>query len=149
MKRERYMECEKRNMDKLTNFRLPNSFYKLGVIISGLTIIMMFVRAFAMDGDTDWLRLILQKVLLVGLLFMSVARDKDEDEMIVKLRMQSYTYAFMTGVVYALVMPYIEYGVSNAIKPEGEAFHDVGDFQLLLFMLMVQLLCFHTLKRIR
>jgi len=102
-----------------------------------------------LEGDQEVLKEVLRKVFLIGMLLMSIARDKEEDEMIVKLRMQSYTYAFITGVLYALIMPYVEYGVSNAMKPEGEAFHDIGDFQLLLFMLMVQLLCFHTLKRIR
>lgn len=144
-----YAECEKRSFDKLISFRLPFYFYKIGLVVAGLSIFMMFIRAFAMEGEVEWLKLVLQKTLLVGMLFMSVARDKEEDEMVVKLRMQSYTYAFMTGVVYALIMPYVEYGVSNAMKPEGEAFHDIGDFQLLLFMLLVQLLCFHTLKRIR
>jgi hypothetical protein len=144
-----YAECERSRLSKLINFRLPQYFYPLGMAIAGLSIVMMFLRAFAMDGDTEWLKLTLQKTLLVGLLFMSVARDKEEDELVVKLRSQSYTYAFIVGVFYALIMPYVEFGVSNALKPEGEAFHDVGDFQLLLFMLMVQLLCFHTLKRYR
>jgi len=144
-----YIECEKTMLDKLINFRLPYYFYKIGMLIIGLTIVMMFVRAFALEGDQEVLKEVLRKVFLIGMLLMSIARDKEEDEMIVKLRMQSYTYAFITGVLYALIMPYVEYGVSNAMKPEGEAFHDIGDFQLLLFMLMVQLLCFHTLKRIR
>jgi hypothetical protein len=144
-----YAECERSRLSKLINFRLPQYFYPLGMAIAGLSIVMMFLRAFAMDGDTEWLKLTLQKTLLVGLLLMSVARDKEEDELVVKLRSQSYTYAFIVGVFYALIMPYVEFGVSNALKPEGEAFHDVGDFQLLLFMLMVQLLCFHTLKRYR
>lgn len=145
----KFAACEAKGLNKLIHFRLPYYFYKLGMAIAGLSITMMFVRAFLMGEDTEWLKLVLQKTLLVGLLFISVAREKEEDELIIKLRSQSYTYAFMVGVVYALVMPYVEYGVSNALKPEGEAFHDVGDFQLLLFMLMVQLLCYHTLKRMR
>nr|WP_321237391.1 hypothetical protein [uncultured Psychroserpens sp.] len=149
MGKQNYIECERKGLEKLINFRLPHYFYTIGILVAGLSIVLMFVRAFAMEGDTEWLKLILQKTLLVGMLFMSVSRDKDEDEMVVKLRMQSYTYAFVVGVIYALIMPYVEYGVSNAMKPEGEAFHDIGDFQLLLFMLMVQLMCFHALKRMR
>lgn len=149
MEKNKFVECEAKGLNKLINFRLPHYYYTIGMVIVGLSIGGMFIRAFAIDGDTEWLKLILQKVLLVGLLLMSVAREKVEDELIVKLRSQSYTYAFMTGVLYALIMPYIDFGISNAFKPEGEAFHDLGDFQLLLFMLMVQLLCYHTLKRIR
>nr|WP_321247421.1 hypothetical protein [uncultured Psychroserpens sp.] len=149
MEKEKFIECERKNLQWLINFRLPSYFYKIGMLVIGVSTITMFVRAFAMEGDTQWLKLLLQKTMVVGMLLMSVARDKEEDEMVVKLRMQSYTYAFVAGVMYALVMPFVEYGVSNALKPEGEAFHDIGDFQLLIFILMVQLLCFHTLKRMR
>ncbi|WCO02962.1 hypothetical protein [Psychroserpens ponticola] len=149
MEKSSFIECERKGLERLINFRLPHYFYKIGMLIAGLAIVMMFVRAFAMEGDQEVLKEVFKKVLLIGMLFMSIARDKVEDEMVVKLRMQSYTYAFVAGVIYALVMPFVEYGVSNAMKPEGEEFHDIGDFQLLLFILMVQLLCFHTLKRMR
>ena len=149
MEKNSFVECERKGLEKLINFRLPHYFYKIGMLIAGLAIVMMFVRAFAMEGDQEVLKEVFKKVLLIGMLFMSIARDKVEDEMVVKLRMQSYTYAFVAGVIYALVMPFVEYGVSNAMKPEGEEFHDIGDFQLLLFILMIQLLCFHTLKRMR
>lgn len=149
MERCKFVEREAKGLERLINFRLPRMFYSLGIAITGLTIITMFIRAFALEGDTEWLKLLLQKTLLVGLLFMSIAREAVEDELIIKLRSQSYTYAFMVGVIYALIMPYIEFGVSNVIKPEGEAFHNLGDFQILLFMLMVQLLCYNALKRMR
>ncbi|MCC1483597.1 hypothetical protein [Winogradskyella immobilis] len=149
MEKSKFAECEARGLHKLINFRLPRYCFTLGLTITGLSILAMFVRAFALEGDTEWLKLLLQKTLLVGLLLISIAKDPIEDELIIKLRAQSYTYAFMTGVIYALVMPYVEFGVSNVLKPEGEAFHNLGDFQVLLFMLMVQVLCFNTLKRIR
>ena len=144
-----FVECERKGLERLINFRLPHYFYQIGLLVAGVSIVMMFVRAFALEGDQEVLKEVLRRALLVGMLLMSIARDKEEDEMIVKLRMQSYTYALVAGSIYALIMPFIEYGVSNAFKPEGEEFHDIGDFQLLLFMLMVQLLCFHTLKRMR
>ncbi|MFD2914836.1 hypothetical protein [Psychroserpens luteus] len=149
MGKQNYIECERRGLEKLINFRLPHNFYTIGMVIIGAAIVMMFVRAFALEGDQNVLKEVLRKLLLVGMLLMSIAKDKDEDEMVVKLRMQSYTYAFIAGVVYALIMPFVDYGVSNALKAEGEAFHDIGDFQVLLFMLMIQLLCFHALKRMR
>ena len=70
------------------NFRLPQYFYKVGMLICGASIIMMFVRAFALDGDQEMLREILRKTLLIGMLLMSVARDKDEDELVVKLKVR-------------------------------------------------------------
>lgn len=143
------MDCERNRLQKIISFRLPQSFYKIGMAVAGLAIVMMFVRAFAMEGETEWLKLLLQKVLLVGMLLMSVSRDKEEDELTIKLRMQSYAWAFIVGVVYALVMPYVEFGVDSALNSGTEEFKNLGDFQVLLFMLMVQLMSYHTLKRYR
>lgn len=149
MNTEKMINCERKRLEKITSFRLPHRFMMVGVVIGALSIVMMFVRAFAMDGDTVWLKLLLQKTLLIGMLLMSVARDKEEDELTIKLRMQSYAWAFVVGVVYTLVMPYVEFGVSNVVHSGGEAYKELGDFQTLLFMLMVQLMSYHTLKRYR
>lgn len=149
MEKEKIIDCERNRLEKITNFRLPYTFMKLGVALVVVSITMMIVRALAIDGNTESLKLLLQKIVLIGLLFMSVSRDKEEDELTVKLRMQSYGWAFITGVVYALLMPYVEFGVSNVVHSESETYKDLGDFQVLLFMLMVQLMCYHTLKRYR
>ncbi|TXE18533.1 hypothetical protein ES692_05690 [Psychroserpens burtonensis] len=149
MKKQNFIECERKGLEKLINFRLPHYFYTIGIAVLGTAIVMMFIRAFVLEGDQEVLKVMLQRGLLIGMLLMSIAKDKDEDEMVVKLRMQSYTYAFVAGVVYALIMPFVDYGVSNVVNSGGEEFHDIGDFQVLLFMLMIQLLCFHTLKRVR
>jgi hypothetical protein len=69
--------------------------------------------------------------------------------MTISLRVQSYAIAFVVGVIYALVMPYVEFGVSNVVHSGGEVYKDLGDFQVLLFMLMIQLMFYHVLKRHR
>jgi len=149
MNTKKIMECERERLNKLTNFRLPHSFWSIGMAVAAISIIVMFVRAFALDGDTEWLRELAKKGLLIGMLLMSISKDKEEDELTIKLRMQSYAFAFVVGVAYALIMPYVEFGVSNVVHSGGEAYKDLGDFQVLSFMLLVQLLCFHTLKRYR
>jgi len=149
MNTEKFVECERNRFQKLINFRLPHRFMTIGIAIVLLSIVMMFVRAFAMEGDTLWLKLLLQKTLLIGMLIMSLSKDKIEDEMTVSLRAQSYAIAFVIGVIYALVMPYVEFGVSNVVHSGGESFKDLGDFQVLLFMLMIQLMFYHNLKRFR
>ncbi len=149
MNTEKFVECERNRFQKLIKFRLPHRFMTIGIAIVLLSIVMMFVRAFAMEGDTLWLKLLLQKTLLIGMLIMSLSKDKIEDEMTVSLRAQSYAIAFVIGVIYALVMPYVEFGVSNVVHSGGETFKDLGDFQVLLFMLMIQLMFYHNLKRFR
>jgi len=149
MKTEKILECERQRFNKIINFRLPHRFLKIGIVIIAISIIAMFVRAFLMEGDTEWLKGVLQKTLLIGMLIMSVSKDRVEDEMTMTLRSQSYAIAFVIGVVYALVMPYVEFGVSNVVHSGGESLKGLGDFQVLLFMLMIQLMFYHNLKRYR
>ena len=146
---KKIMECERGRFDRLINFRLSHKFMSIGIAVAAISIIVMFVRAFALDGDTEWLKILLQKTLLIGMLLMSISKDKVEDEMTITLRSQSYAIAFVIGVVYALVMPYVELGVSNVVHSGGEAYKDLGDFQVLIFMLMIQLMFYHNLKRYR
>ena len=149
MNKEEIINCERKRFNKIVNFRLSHRFMRIGIAIVLLAIVLMFVRAFIMEGDTQWLKQLLQKILLVGLLIMSLSKDKIEDEMTISLRSQSYAIAFIVGVVYALVMPYVEFGVSNVVHSSGEPFKNLGDFQVLLFMLMIQLMFYHNLKRFR
>lgn len=149
MNTKKIMECEQKRFTKLINFKLPPRFMSVGIAIGAISMILMFVRAFALEGDTEWLKLLLQKTLLIGLLVMSISKDKEEDEMTITLRSQSYAIAFVIGVVYALVMPYVEFGVDSVIESNVSEFKNLGDFQVLLFMLMIQLLFFHNLKRYR
>lgn len=148
MDAKKIMECEQRRFGKLISFRLPSKFMNVGIAIGALSIVLMFVRAFALEGDTIWLKLLVQKTLLIGMLIMSISKDKEEDEMLITLRSQSYAIAFVIGVLYALVMPYVEFGVDSVASNVSE-FKNLGDFQVLLFMLMIQLMIFHNLKRYR
>lgn len=149
MKTEELMNCERNRFQKLINFRLPHAYMTLGIVILLGSLIMMLIRAFVIEGDTEWLKLLLQKTLLVGLLILSLSKDKIEDEQTISLRSQSYAIAFVIGVLYALLMPYVEFGVSTIANSGGETFKNLGDFQVLLFMLMVQLMFYHNLKRYR
>lgn len=149
MDAKKIIECEQKRLGKIMNFRLPSKFMSIGMTIGAISIVMMFVRAFALEGDTDWLKLLLQQTLLVGMLIMSISKDKEEDEMTNALRSQSYTIAFVVGVLYALAMPYVEFGVDSVVESNVSKFKSLGDFQVLLFMLMIQLLVFHNLKRYR
>jgi len=149
MNTQKIMDCERKRFDKIINFRLSHTFMTVGIAVAAVSIIMMFVRAFVLQGDTEWLKVVLQKTLLVGMLLMSISKDKEEDEMTITLRSQSYAIAFVIGVVYALLMPYVELGVSNVVNSGGEVLKDLGDFQVLLFMLMIQLMFYHNLKRYR
>ena len=149
MNTEKRIDCERKRLLKISNFRLPHHFMTVGLAVALLSVLMMFIRAFVLNGELEWLKLLLQKTLLIGMLIMSLSKDKIEDEMTMGLKSQSYAIAFIVGAIYSLVMPYVEYGVSNVVHSGGEVYKDLGDFQVLLFMLMIQLMFYHTLKRYR
>jgi len=143
------IECEQKRFGKLINYRLYSKFMNVGIAIAVASIMSMLLRAYVLEGDTEWLKLLVQKTLLIGLLIMSISKDKEEDEMTITLRSQSYAVAFVIGVVYALLMPYVEFGVGSVVKSNAAELKNLGDFQVLLFMLMIQLLFYHNLKRFR
>jgi uncharacterized sodium:solute symporter family permease YidK len=85
-------------------------------------------------------------MLLIGMLIISLAKDKIEDEYIDSLRSQSYRLAFIMAVVYSLVQPFINYGV-GILFDANEKLEGFSYFQVLFFMLIVQLMFFYQLKR--
>lgn len=149
MNTESYMQKEQRALQKLINFRLPRQFMTVGLVLALSSIGLMFLRETLFGEESLLIRDTLQRSLLIGMLIMSITKDREEDEMTIQLRMQSYGWAFIMGVIYALIMPFVEFGVSSVVHGEGETFKSLGDFQVLLFMLMVQLMCYHVLKRYR
>ena len=148
MNKEKFVQCERNRLKKILNFRFPYYFKALGISIFVLAFLLMFVRLTFPDYS-NLLREIARKGLVIGMLMASLAKDKEEDEMTTQLRAQSYAIAFIVGVIYALVMPYVEFGVSNVVHSGGEKLKDLGDFQILTFMLLIQLMFYHTLKRYR
>ena len=149
MKTETYMQKEQRSLQRLINFRLPRWYMTIGIMVCIITLLLMIFRTSLFGEESLIIKDALQKSLLIGMLIISITQDREEDEMTVQLRMQSYAWAFITGVFYALIMPYVEFGVSSVVNANNEVFKNLGDFQILVFMLLVQLMCYHVLKRYR
>ncbi|WP_452229442.1 MULTISPECIES: hypothetical protein [unclassified Lacinutrix] len=149
MDSKKFLDCERKRFHSFIGFRLPHAFFNIGIAIATLAIVCMCIRAFLIESDAEWLKIITKQVLLIGMLVMSISKDKEEDEMTIALRAQSYAIAFVVGVLYAIILPYVEFGVSNIVHSGGESFKTLGDFQVLIFMLMIQLMFYHNLKRFR
>ena len=128
----------------MNKFQLSSRFKKIGLFIAVGTFVLMIVRKFI--DNSEWIRPILQGILLVGLLLISLAKDKEEDEFIDSLRSQSYRLAFLLAIVYSLFQPLINYGVALLMN-ENDELKSFNYFQVLFFMLVVQLMFFWQLKR--
>jgi len=137
-------ERERSHLEKMNKFQLKNQFKKIGYVIAIGAFVLMFGRKFI--ENTEWVRPILQGVLLVGLLVISLSKDKEEDEFIDTLRSQSYRLAFLLAIAYSLLQPLVNYAVAQLLI-ENDEFKSFNYFQVLFFMLIVQLMFFWQLKR--
>jgi hypothetical protein len=141
-------ECERTKLESfLDKFQLPNSFKKVGIAIFLLSFVVLTIIKFA-DNEPLWLRPALKQAMLVGLLMISISREKIEDELIQILRSKSYALAFIIGVIYIMLQP-LTNELVNFILGTAEAPDNMGYVQVLLFMLLIQVGFFEVLKRNR
>lgn len=141
-------ECERTKLESfLDKFQLPYSFKKVGIAIFLLSFVALTIIKFA-DNEPLWLRPALKQAMLVGLLMISISREKIEDELIQILRSKSYALAFVIGVIYIMLQP-LTNELVNFILGTAEAPDNMGYVQVLLFMLLIQVGFFEVLKRNR
>jgi len=118
-------------------------FKKMGIgiivlaLLTGLTIKLLhiemlptqkaFFKAFTMNG------------FILGLLFVALAKEKIEDEMIAQMRLKAMSQTFITAVLYVIVRPFMDLVFRDPIQ-------DVTGQFLVIFMLLGYLLNFHGQK---
>ena len=100
----------------MKNYLLPNKFKKIGagmfVPFAVLCILILFDVLDYNEATTDFLDEFAMLGLLVSLCFMSLSREKDEDEMTGLIRMRSFVWSFWaTAIVLALGVVFI-YGLA-------------------------------------
>ncbi|SDR91823.1 hypothetical protein SAMN05216503_1389 [Polaribacter sp. KT25b] len=144
MSKESICERERNHLEKMNKFQLGHQYKKVGYSIAIGTFVIMIARKYF--EDSEWIRPILHGVLLIGLLIISLSKEKLEDEFIDSLRSQSYRLAFIMAIVYSLTQPLINYAVAFLFN-QNEEMKSFDYFQVLFFMLIVQLLFFWQLKR--
>ncbi len=145
MSKETICEGEITKLEKLNKFQLPHKFKKVGYFITFITFGLMILKKFI--EEPDWVKPLLSGILLLGMLMISISKDKVEDEYIDSLRAQSYRLGFVLVVLYSLVQPFINYGV-GLLFDSNEQLEGFDYFQVLFYMLVVQLMVFYQLKRV-
>ena len=139
-------ECERRRAQKFLNYKLPTYWKKIGFAGAILSLIAIMSTSL-FDGDFELLKDILRKVVLAFLFTVVLAREEVEDERVQNFRAQSFSFAFLAGVLYTLFQPVANLIVFSIFRPERAAFEDLGDFQILWLMLTVYLVFFHIIKK--
>lgn len=141
-----FKEYERKSLENMKKYQLPNWFKKIGIGIILISIVAFFMNKFSIE-DID-IKLISKYGILVGLLLISISKEKIEDELITSLRMQSYTFSFIAGVIITLLTNPIFNFIANFISQrQGKNFQEVGDWEILWILLSVQIFYFEFLKR--
>ncbi len=144
MKKATICERERIQLEKMNKFQLQSQYKKIGFIVALGS--FFFMIAIKYIDNPVWLKPFLHGVLLIGLLLISVSKEKIEDEYIDSLRSQSYRLAFILAIVYALVQPIVNFVVAYVFNQDDDI-KNFNYFQVLFFMLIVQLLYFWKLKK--
>tara|TARA_R110002049_G_scaffold304526_3_gene499859 strand:+ start:126 stop:572 length:447 start_codon:yes stop_codon:yes gene_type:complete len=141
-------DCERTKLELFLNkVQLSHLYKKIGFAIVALSFILLTVAKF-IDGEPLWVRSALKHAMLIGLLTISLSREKIEDELIETLRSKSYALAFIIGVGYTMLQPLANYIVDLVLGKEDVP-NAIGYVQVLLFMLLIQVMFFEILKRNR
>lgn len=141
-----FIDYKRNSLERLSKYQLPNVFRKIGFSLFGVFFIALFLGKFFIDGIE--VGIVLKYGMLIGLLLVSNSKEKIEDELVTKLRMQSYAFAFIIGVFFSLVLPLVDY-LFDFIFDNGEPIFDaLSDWSILWFLLSVQVFYFELLKRL-
>lgn len=143
MNKKQFLNYEGR---KLRKFKLlPNSYKTIGFGLMILSVISLIILSF-LTGELEFMKSLAKNCFLISMLIISISKDKVEDEFTIQLRAKSYSLAFVIGVIYAIIQPYVNYFVSSVIKPEKVIFAEFDSFVILWFMLAIQLAFYYVLK---
>ncbi|MFD1314467.1 hypothetical protein [Namhaeicola litoreus] len=143
---QKILECEREQLQKIKF--LPYHYKKFGFVLLIISLISLAILTFT-DYSSVLMNNISKSALLVSLLLISISMEKNEDEYTMQLRARSYVMAFIFGVVYAILQPYINYVVALFVKREAADFKELSSFVIIWFMLFIQLGFYYTLRRTR
>ena len=80
--------------------------------------------------------------ILLGLLFISLSKEKIEDELMINLKMKSYTFAFVISVIITLTNLLFTFITSALFEKQMNVFKGIGDWQVLWFFIEYTTLLF-------
>ncbi|SHM82204.1 hypothetical protein [Flavobacterium xinjiangense] len=136
-------------INKFTGYQLPNKFKIVGlviIIVSFLSIVTSLDTYILEEKHYDLFKRIALSGTILGLLIISISKEKIEDELMTKIRTQSYNYAVISAVLLYLTFPFINYIFMSVFSkmPKMEGSKDIS---VLGFLLFTQILTFRKLKR--
>ena len=141
---------DKKLMEKKVQPGLPNYFKKIGIgiVLFAIIVFIPFIKWFKKFSPEDFenyqviFKIIFKDVIYIGFLLFALAKEKVEDELIVKIRLQSLASAFIFGIVWVITKPIFHYMLQNEIE-------DLHSQDVIMPMLIVYIILFHFSKKNR
>ena len=123
---------------------LPYTFKKMIYGFFGLIVIvtvLSITKILSIDKET--IKLILKSALLIAFLLLALTEDREEDEMVSKIRLKAFAATFIYGVATLAIDPLI-----NLIF-ESRFYSDKSANDLLIAMFIFYFLIFYFMKKKR
>jgi hypothetical protein len=123
---------------------LPNKFKKLGIGLLVISLAMHFAAKIKInDFDIELLKSISNIGLLISFSLIAFTRDKDEDELTLKIRTTALVAGFLFGVVEVILQPFVH------LLIEGQYFSEIDGVRMLIHMFLAYFVMSFVLKRKR
>lgn len=136
------------SVNNITGFQLPYKFKIVGLVVFIVSMISSILLEIYLEKYkyNNLIKRIVISIAILGLLIISISKEKIEDELILKLRMQSYNYAVIGAVIVYLTLPFINLAIVASFSsiPKMDGSKDVAVLGLLL---TIQILAFRKLKK--
>ncbi len=112
---------------------LPHNMKLIGIIISALAFVIgVAIKAKNAESEnSDLIALFTYTGMILGLLFVSLSREKVEDERVDRLRAQSMQFAFVFAAISTIIRPMIDLIFGDPV--EMEQAHSVVFMMLLVY----------------
>tara|TARA_Y100000782_G_C10186254_1_gene266779 strand:+ start:6195 stop:6596 length:402 start_codon:yes stop_codon:yes gene_type:complete len=123
---------------------LPTYFKSISIVLLVLSIVIpVGLSLLHWVDEKEVLKTIALTGIINALFLLSITKDKEEDELTLKIRLKAYTFSFLWGVGYATFTPFI-----NLIV-DGEFVNTMNIYQLLMSMLFMYFMAKLFMKRNR
>ena len=139
------MTTNNKLIHQINAFQLPYNFKRIGLFVAIIALVILFINGQFFDYPV--LQFMAKFALLIGMLIISLAKERIEDERTMVLRLKSYRFAFIVSIGYALGLPFLEYVVDTFRDNVQPTLQDNGDFIILWLLLSIQVLSFEYLNR--
>lgn len=137
--------CERSSLDRIMNLQLPSKWRRIGVYALIASFAALVINKLTLDSQI--FREVYRVTFQLALVVIAFSKEKIEDELIQKMRLQSFYVAFLTGTFYVVVLPYVGLLLDHIMGVPNPHKEPLSSFLIIAQFVGVQIMCFEILKR--